>query len=215
MLDFHKHLPDNYEKLRDEGYNLAYYDNDKELKIFATTNYQVNTKLNQDSIDNTELNKSLPRAETIVYGVTGTSEYATFAQELTILNSLQRENIPKDMDFIPINMSMDVGTASASVLYLNGFDARYMVSDGMNYYPTRIITKGEIVSDPKNPMHGDSIKERYKRILRHIQHLSRRFPEIKKGITLHVDGSAIDTIELLKTFVVNMRYEDPAFDLED
>lgn len=138
---------------------------------------------------------------------------AAFSRELTMLEGLNRAgNIPKDSDFIPMNFSMDVGTASPSALYLNGFDARYMERAGGDYFPTRIIVKGEYTSDPKTDMRD--IPTRYKDILKHMHSLSRRFPSIREGFTLYVDGSAIDTIELLKAYATELVHEDATLDFK-
>lgn len=208
---FHQYLSDDKQKLVEKGYNLAYYEDERSLKIFATTNYLVNPKLSKKARDMIELMKEEPRAETAVYGITGQTNNSTFGEELMMMQSLNNGgNIPNDIDFVPINFSMDVGTASPSAVYLNGVDGRYLV----NGLPTRIITKAELVVDPKKDFRP--LADRYKSILEHIWNLSRRFPSIKEGIYLFVDGSAVETVELLKAYIQELKHKyGPTFDIEE
>lgn len=211
VVDFHKHLDDDVHKLVEKGYNLAYYRNDNSFKVFGTTNYLINTMLNEEAKQSVEEMRGEDRAMTMIYGVTGRTNNSTFGRQLDVMEGLNRAgNVPKDEDFIPKNLSLDVGSTSA--MYMNGWDARYTVSDFEDYYPTRLITKGEWYSDIKTDVRSQ--KERWKSLLKHIHQLAYRFPEIRReGITLWVDASATDTIDLLAAYANEMLWEDATFDV--
>lgn len=207
---FHKLLQDNFEKLLKEGYNLAYVDDEETSWILATTNYQINDKLDDKQVRAMQANLKEEGWETVVYGKTGTMLNADFSRELMMLEGLNRKgNVPDDTYFIPMNFSMDIG--NVSTFYMNGVDSRYLVRAGGATYPTRLITKGEYTDDVKTDMRD--MPSRYKDILRHIHRLSIRFPEVRRGtkgnkFEMFVDGSAIHAIELLKAFAVELENEE-------
>lgn len=215
VKDFHALLDDNIEKLKEVGYQIAYEEDVNYLKICSTTNFLINEFLGQEQIDNIELSKKDPRAMTIVWGTTGRTQNSTFGPELSVMESLNRgNNIPNDVDFLPMHFSMDVGSASPSALYLMGADKRYLVKSGGDYYPTRVIAKSEISTSPADDML--SMEERYKNILRHIWNQAKRWPEMrKKGINIYVDGAAYDAMELIKAYAREMQNENPLFDVAD
>ncbi len=210
---FHDLLGDDVKKLKEKGYNVGYKETDKELKICGTTNYIVNTKLGQNAVDSVVTMKGDVREQTMIYGVTGRTHNSTFGAELTLMESLNNgNNLPNDLEFLPLNLSLDVGSASASAFYLIGADKRYLVRSGGKNYPTRLVARSELVLDPKKDF--SSIEQRYKKILTHIYKLKYRYPEITKGINLYVDGSALDAIELMKAYIKELNNEDPSFDLD-
>lgn len=210
MRDFHDLLSDDYEKLVKEGYNLAYEDDEETFKICATTNYRVNSKLDRKTRRSIRSNRKDPRAATIIDGITGKTLNADFGRELILMEGLNKSgNVPKDSEFLPMNMSMDVGNISA--IYCNGYDMRYMVKASGKYFPTRIITKGEYTSDVKTDPRD--IPSRYKDILRHIHAMANRFPTMRQGkFPLYIDGSATETIELLKTYAIELQNENGMYD---
>lgn len=166
-------MGDNYNKLVNDGYNLAYYDEGETLTICATTNYKINTKLNEKARKSIKPMKKDARAATMIYGMTGRVANSSFGAELSVMEGLNRGgNIPDDLDFVPINFSMDIGTSAVSAFYVNGVDSRYLIKSGGDIYPTRLITKGEYIIDPKVDLRG--IKERYQDLLRHIYKLGIR-----------------------------------------
>ncbi|MFV0535294.1 MAG: hypothetical protein ACK5MR_16825 [Cumulibacter sp.] len=166
-------MGDDYTKLVEKGYNLAYYDEDETLTICATTNYKINTKLNEKARKSIKPMKKDPRAATMIFGMTGRVANSTFGAELAVMEGLNRGgNIPDDRDFVPINFSMDIGTSAVSAFYVNGVDSRYLTKSGGDIYPTRLITKGEYIINPRVDLRG--IKERYKDLLIHIYKLGNR-----------------------------------------
>lgn len=213
VKEFHSLLPDNHEKLISHGYNLAYEDDLETFKICATTNYRVNPKLDRKTRRTIRSNRKSQRAATIIDGVTGGMLNADFERELNMMKGLNRAgNIPKDTDFIPMNMSMDVGTGSSTMLYLNGYDGRFMVKGGGKYYPTRIITKGEFHIDSHKDLRD--IPSKIESILKHIHGLSQRFPTMLKGFNLFVDGSAVEFMELMRNGAKDLNHQHPTYNFD-
>lgn len=200
-----EYLPDNFEKLVKEGYNLGYVDDNETFVIAATTNYQINNKLDAKQVRSMLANLKEEAWETVVYGKTGQTLNADFGRELMLMEGLNRKgNIPNEMEFVPMNFSMDVG--NVSTFYMIGADSRYLVKAGGEYYPTRLIAKAEYTDDVKKDLRP--LPERYKDILRHMYKQAIRYPEIKDGFDLFVDGSATHAIELLKAFAEDLRQEE-------
>lgn len=212
VKEFHALLKDDIEKLKTKGYNLAYENEKSSYKICATTNYIVNTKIGEKALQAVWENRKDPRVLTMTYGATGKVQNSWFSNELNFMENRQKD-IPTDSEFIPMNLSMDVGITSPSTLYLNGFDGRYMVKQDGDYYPTRGITKGEWSTKVENE--DRDIPTKYKDMLWHIFRLSRRFPEMRDGFDLWVDGSAKETVELLKAYIQEIKQESPHFDIDN
>lgn len=211
MVEFHKVLSDNLQKLKTEGYNFGYKENGKEVIICSTTNYLVNDKLSKDAVESVEVNIDKPRASTIVWGATGRTLNSYFGEELTLLEELNfGDNIPSDVDFLPLGFGMDVGTKSPSAVYLMGVDKRTIVKGVDSYYPTRLVVKSEIYLESND---GRTSEKRYKDTLIKIHEMAKRFPELRKGSKLFVDGSALDTIELLKAYAIQLGETINGFDL--
>ncbi|MFV0535466.1 MAG: hypothetical protein ACK5MR_17720 [Cumulibacter sp.] len=215
VVDFHKIMGDDLKKLVNKGYNLAYLEEEETLTICATTNYKINTKLNDKARKSINPMRKDARAGTMIYGMTGRVANSSFGSELTVMEGLNRGgNIPQDQDFHPVNFSMDIGTAAASVFYVNGVDTRYVIKSGNDFYPVRLITKGEYVIDPKKDL--SSSKERYMKFLHYVYKLSLRWPTIRRtGINLYIDGSAIDTVELLKAYIKEIENENPSYNISN